>query len=71
MYHIEEIMCECICKNIAEYLSAKKNFIPYYKNSETGETMIIKDVYTRIRYSRALSDLLDLTAKQYEESQND
>ncbi len=61
---VEEILCETLQKGIAEYLSTNKKFIPFYK-MESGNIETVQEVYKKLRYSKALSDVMELTAEQY------
>lgn len=67
IYQIEELYCESIKKNIAEILAMDKKFIPFYNHIETGEIMVISDIYEKINYSVALASLLDFVYEKYNE----
>lgn len=66
LYHVEEIFCENIRKGISDYLSLDKNFIPYYKDDESGVLYVFRDFYEDLDYSKALNDILKEVSKQYE-----
>jgi hypothetical protein len=66
MYHVEEISCELLKKNIGEIISIDKKFLPCLDNKETGEAWKIADIAEHTHYSQALSDLLEATYIQYE-----
>ena len=58
-------MCNEYRCEILKLCSLDKKFNPYLKDEETGKMEFIEDIVLKLNYSKALSEIYDITQDQY------